>query len=169
MRLIINTIADALEARKKIDRFIAEHEPSSVQVNNMEYVDLGLPSGKLWAAENASHDGKTHFRFDEAREAFRNAMPTADDFQELHDACNWRWDDERNGYTVTGTNGNSIFLPASGFRFGSGLSGIGGNGYYWSRTTSGAAYARSLEFWSGRVDPQNYGNRDLGFAVRLVR
>ena len=135
---------------------------------DMQFLDLGLPSGKLWATENASLDGKAHFDFDEACKVFQDAMPTAEDFQELYDECDWKWDDERKGYTVTGTNSNSIFLPASGSRHDSGLYYVGSSGYYWSRTANGTKDARSLAFWSGRLYPQCFSYRYFGFAVRLV-
>lgn len=43
-------------------------------------------------------------------------MPTKAEFQELIDKCTWEWTQLNgiNGYRVTGTNGNSIFLPAAG-------------------------------------------------------
>ena len=76
-----------------------------------------------------------------------------------------------NGYKVTSkTNGNSIFLPATGFRNGSSLDSAGSNGYYWSSTPdeSGANDAFNLSFHS---DGRNvwYGYyRDLGHCIRPV-
>lgn len=46
-------------------------------------------------------------------------MPTKEQCQELVDKCKWTWLTTKNhqkGYKVTGPNGNSIFLPAAGFR-----------------------------------------------------
>jgi len=45
-------------------------------------------------------------------------MPTKEEFQELMDKCQWEWDSQNQGYKVTGRNGNSIFLPAGGFKSG---------------------------------------------------
>ena len=51
-------------------------------------------------------------------------MPTQDECQELIDNCTWKWCEYEyvnsisNGYIVTGPNGNSIFLPATGHRSG---------------------------------------------------
>lgn len=42
-------------------------------------------------------------------------MPTVDEIKELCDECTWTLDTEHNGYEVTGSNGNSIFFPASGW------------------------------------------------------
>lgn len=40
------------------------------------------------------------------------------EFGELLSKCTWTWTSQggKNGYKVTGKNGNSIFLPASGWR-----------------------------------------------------
>ena len=47
-------------------------------------------------------------------------MPTKSEMQELVDKCTWEWTQVSgiNGYKVTGSNGNSIFLPAAGFNGG---------------------------------------------------
>lgn len=46
-------------------------------------------------------------------------MPKVEEMTELRDNCTWTWienykQSSTNGYLVTGSNGNSIFLPASG-------------------------------------------------------
>ena len=38
------------------------------------------------------------------------------------------------GSYVTGPNGNSIFLPFAGYRYGGGLDREGSRGYFWSGT-----------------------------------
>ena len=43
-------------------------------------------------------------------------MPTKQEFQELMDSCSWEFDKNSQGFIVTGRNGNSIFLPAGGFK-----------------------------------------------------
>jgi hypothetical protein len=59
-------------------------------------------------------------------------MPTNDEIQELIDNCIWTWTSMNgvNGYKVEGPNGNSIFLPAAGYRFGSSLNEAGSRGTY---------------------------------------
>lgn len=62
-------------------------------------------------------------------------MPTKAEQQELLDNCEWEWTTQNcvNGYKVTSkSNGNSIFLPAAGFRYDSSLYDDGNYGYYWS-------------------------------------
>ena len=60
-------------------------------------------------------------------------MPTYDDMEELCQQCTWEWStlDETQGYTITGPNGNSIFLPAAGRFVGDTLSYTNFSGLYW--------------------------------------
>ena len=97
-------------------------------------------------------------------------MPTEEEFSELVGRCDWEWTSQggRNGYKVTGPNGNSIFLPAAGRRGGMSLEYAGDNGYYWSSTSDGGAEgAYCLEFGSGNHYVYRYG-RYLGQSVRPV-
>ena len=99
-------------------------------------------------------------------------MPTIDEIKELLDNCTWTWttQDGKNGYQVDGPNGNSIFLPAAGYREGSGLRAAGRWGTYWlsslSRTNSDRAL--NLSFDSG-VHYLSNNDRFIGFTVRPVR
>ncbi len=168
-------------------------------INDHEYVDLGLPSGTMWATCNVGATapieygdyfawGETapknvynsdNYNFSESPNVLSSnydvattcwgegwRMPTFEEFDELTNSCNWEWTDIDgvNGYKVTGTNGNSIFLPAAG-------RGNNGNynpytknsdksgeyGYYWSSTLCSDynIYAKTydeacaLEFYSG--------------------
>ncbi|MCD7710960.1 MAG: hypothetical protein LUI04_06400 [Porphyromonadaceae bacterium] len=97
-------------------------------------------------------------------------LPTADEFDELIDKCQWDWTTKggHNGYKVTGPNGNSIFLPAAGWR-GTALYNAGDGGYYWSSSpyeiySSNAYYLRFYYqyFRSGWAD------RYYGRSVRPV-
>ena len=56
-------------------------------------------------------------------------MPTAEQFQELVDSCTWEF--TGSGYKlISRCNGNSIYLPAAGYRFGDKWYGNGNAGYY---------------------------------------
>jgi hypothetical protein len=60
-------------------------------------------------------------------------MPTKEEQGELITECNWTLDTMNGvyGYTVTGPNGNSIFLPISGYFSDTNIEDIGYNGTYW--------------------------------------
>ena len=100
-------------------------------------------------------------------------MPTGDEIQELLDNCTWRWttQDGVNGCEVKSKkNGNTIFLPAAGYYFGSDLNEAGSWGGYWSSSlyTGNSEGARSLYFKSGEHNWDN-SYRYCGFSVRPVR
>ena len=100
--------------------------------------------------------------------------PTDADWTELRNNCTWIWTDQKgvNGYLVSGSNGNTIFLPASGS--GSwdyfGHYGIGSHGSYWSSSLSAVepfqaygvrtAYTNSVE--------RSWANRCCGLSIRPV-
>ena len=98
-------------------------------------------------------------------------MPTKAEQDELRNNCTWAWATQNgvNGYKVTGPNGNSIFLPAAGYRLGADVSDRGGYGGYWSGSLSSyrSDCAYDLSFndddfgWNG-----NY--RYYGRSVRPV-
>ena len=191
------------------------------------YVDLGLPSGTLWATTNigaknpwecgdyfawgettskSEYDWSTYKyvnvasnkltkycntsdkgnngytdsrttleRIDDVAAANWGSdwcMSTLDQIKELKDKCTWTWTTNYDieGYEVTGPNGNSLFLPASGYRGGSELGGVGDSGYFWSclLTESNPNDAVSLWFDSFDVDWDGI-SRCIGFTVRPVR
>ena len=181
---------------------LALREPTSQQqsfngvgdLNGHAYVDLGLPSGLLWATCNVGasapgdygdyfawgettgyNSGKTDFSWstlkyckDSSGDSFSKyvtnssygtvdnkttldssddiaisiwgegwRMPTHEEWVELNNSsnCTWTWttQDGHNGYKVTSVkNGNSIFLPAAGCRYGTCLGNAGSYGGYWS-------------------------------------
>ena len=99
-------------------------------------------------------------------------MPTHEEFTELRKKCTWTWTTQNGviGYKVTSKkNGNSIFLPAAGYRGNSSLSGAGLCGYFWSSSlyTDNPYYARFVGFNSSLVGWDGY-LRDLGLSVRPV-
>ena len=96
-------------------------------------------------------------------------MPTEAEMRELINNCTWTWTTQNgvNGMRVTGPNGNSIFLPATGYYQGS--SRYSGSGYYWSSTPyeSATSPAYFLYFNSGSRHVGWY-ERDYGRTVRPV-
>ena len=144
-------------------------------INNLfEFLDLNLPSKTLWAtcnvgAEKPEERGKL-LSFDEVFSEYE--LPTSDQIEELIKFCDWKYVNYKgvNGYLVIGTNGNSIFLPAAGYRDVTFLCGVSGSGNYWSRTlgTNDLVGAYSLYFNSNDVVCYN-GSRYYGRSVRCVK
>ena len=98
-------------------------------------------------------------------------MPTITEMQELIDNCTWTWTTQNgvSGYKVTSkTNGNSIFLPAAGSRYGASLTNAGNDGYYWSSRPSSNVYAYYLTFFSISREVRDY-YRYRGYSIRPVR
>ncbi|MBO7652410.1 MAG: hypothetical protein J6S84_06850, partial [Bacteroidales bacterium] len=96
-------------------------------------------------------------------------MPTYDEMYELQSNCTVTLTTQSgvNGRLFTGPNGNSIFLPAAGYRYDSELNGAGSYGYYWSSSLRNTDYAWELYFDSDRcVVIISY--RYYGFTVRPV-
>ena len=99
-------------------------------------------------------------------------MPTDAEWTELSNNCTWTWTTQNGvkGRLVTSkTNGNSIFLPAAGYRGGTYLTNVGSYGYCWSSSLyTGYPYrARYVYFNSDNVDSYN-DSRYRGFSVRPV-
>ena len=121
------------------------------------YVDLGLPSGTLWKAEN---EDCGLIKYDQAVNFYGQ-------FEELKNNCLWTW--QGNGYKVKGKNGESIFLPAAGDRnCGGSVYEVGSYGYCWSSTPYGSENAWFLYFNSSLVY-LGYNLRCGGHSVRLVK
>ena len=98
-------------------------------------------------------------------------MPTEEELEELEENCRWEWTTQNGvkGYKVTGPNGNSIFLPAAGCRYGSSLIDAGSYGGYWSSTPYDSydynAYDLRFDSSSHSMD---LSSRLYGFSVRPV-
>ena len=186
-----------------------------------EYVDLGLPSGTLWATYNVGASkpeeygdcfawGETEpkyeydwitYKYCEGSYDTMTKYCTVDNKTELEpsdDAATATWGggwqmpsrgqfDElldsrytttkkmtKNGVIgekiISKSNGNSIFLPAAGYRSGTNLSDAGSNGSYWSRSlnTSYSYYACGLGFDANRIFT-DVDSRSIGRSVRPVR
>lgn len=112
-------------------------------------------------------------RYDVARAQWGSSwrLPTLTEIQELIDKCNWEWTTEggHKGYRVTGPNGNSIFLPAAGYRYGTSVYNQGSYGYSWSGALleGDGVSAYCLGFGSGDAF-WSIGSRDFGRSVRPV-
>ena len=135
---------------------------TSFYPENFTFVDLGLPSDRLWATENAPG----HYTFDEAVDTFGELLPKASAMMELNEECKCTWNDEKKGLDITGPNGNSIFLPADGYRGGVSVNDVGSHGYYWSSSFLDEYAASYASFRSDGLYPQGGSSRSCRFSVR---
>ncbi len=127
-------------------------------------VDLGLPSGALWKDKNEEGG---FYTYEQAVNKFGNRLPTKEQLEELKNSCRWTW--TGSGYRVTGPNGNSIVLPAAGYRHCDGsVYSVGSIGCYWSSPPDDSDIAWYLYFTSGRVLMNGFF-RCEGRSVRLVQ
>ena len=99
-------------------------------------------------------------------------MPTYAEWTELREQCTWTWTTQNGtkGYKVTSkSNGNSIFLPAAGYRYDSSLLCAGSSGSYWSSSlsTDYLGHAWYVRFYSSDVI-RHLSHLNYGFSVRPV-
>ena len=208
----------------------AECQVTVKKPDTMEYVDLGLPSGTMWATCNVGaskpeeygdyfawgetttksyHDWSTYkwcngsettmtkycTRSDYGYNGFTDnltelqpeddaatanwgsgwQMPSFDQIEELlnsiYTTTEWTQVNGVNGRKVTSeSNGNSIFLPAAGYRWDDELYRAGDDGYYWSRSLDPdlGYYACYLHFNSGYWYWDG-NSHSYGQSVRAVR
>ena len=190
------------------------------------YVDLGLPSGLLWAACNVgaenSEDYGDYFAWgetttkstynwstyqycngsyntltkycnnssygyngftdnlttllpedDAATANWGNGwrMPTQTEFQELRDNTTVTWTTQNGvkGRLFTASNGNSLFLPAAGYRDNSGLYYAGSSGNYWSSSLyTGSPHRAWYFYFDSGNSGVSYDIRSGGRSVRPV-
>lgn len=95
-------------------------------------------------------------------------MPTEEEFTELREHCTWIWVEKNgiNGYEITGSNGNSIFVPAAGFYYENGFN-YGENGDYWSAEAGLPNNGIHLNFYPDKqIKSSSY--RYVGFTIRPV-
>ena len=151
------------ENKKGIVRLVTDKEKGVVVTVPAGYVDLGLSSGTYWKETNESG----FYNYDNAVSKFGDKLPTKEQLEELKNECEWTW--TGSGYKVTGPNGESITLPAAGYRYCNGaVIYVGTDGDYWSSTPHDSGGARGLYFYSGGVN-MTKRERCCGLSVRLVQ
>ena len=98
-------------------------------------------------------------------------IPTNADFEELINNCTWEWTTLNgvNGYMITGSNGNSIFLPATGYRDGASCNNDETSGEYWSSTPHKDAEYSYYLCYTGNSYYTFYNCRYVGRCVRPVK
>jgi uncharacterized protein YjdB len=101
-------------------------------------------------------------------------MPTVDEVKDLLNKCTWTWTEQNgvNGYLITsnveGYEGNSIFIPVTGYRRGNEINNEH-YAYYWTSSLyiNSPEYAFDLPFGENSHN-WNCGYRYAGLAIRPV-
>ena len=131
------------------------------------YVDLGLPSGTKW--KNQNEEGL--LTYEAAKSQFGNNLPSKEQMEELINECQWTWDGTKKGYTVTGQNGKSIFLPAAGW-IDCGeteIQDMGKFGFYWTSTVNNQQEVCGLCLAEGEDAYVDFDENCYTESVRLVQ
>ena len=97
-------------------------------------------------------------------------MPTKSEIDELR-YCTWNWTYVNGVYgaQITGSNGNSIFLPSAGFYDEDGLWLTESEGCYWSSTFESSNYAFCMISYRGSRDLRASKPAYYGFTIRPVK
>ena len=96
-------------------------------------------------------------------------MPSKEEMDELLEKCQWEWTVQNfvQGYKVTGPNGNSIFLPATGCLNYQGKYGQYQKGYYWTADVNADTPKECYYLYFG-VEKQGTYSQDR-YAGRCIR
>ena len=99
-------------------------------------------------------------------------IPTPAEFQELIDSCEWTWTSKRGvlGYKIESkVNGNSIFMPSTGYYYHEGLHGEEYGGYYWMSSTHATTSGKAQRlFFTPKKKGVSLYFRCLGHPIRPV-
>lgn len=99
-------------------------------------------------------------------------MPTDAEWTELRNNCTWTWTTQNGVYgrkVTSKSNGNSIFLPAAGYRYDSSLNDAGSYGNFWSSSLySDDPYRAYYVYFSSSNVRRSHFSRYYGRSVRPV-
>ena len=88
-----------------------EEIPVNLCDGQTEYVDLGLPSGTLWAKTFEKYNGeRLYLSYDKAKTM---NLPTLDQWEELKTICKWTMESGR--IYCIGPNGNILRFTTTGY------------------------------------------------------
>ena len=143
-----------------------------------QYFAWGETSPKTVFTEENSLTNKKHMEDFSGDEQYDAAaanwgggwrMATSDEYTELINDCTWVLV-ENEGYKVTGPNGNSIFIPTSGFYNGSSLDNSGT--FSWSSTPCNEydndVQSKAFCIYADFIFVSNLADRYVGATVRPV-
>ena len=103
--------------------------PVDLRDNKTEYIDLGLPSGTLWAADYEKLDDKVEYKPYPGAGNYK--LPTEEQWNELKEYCKWEFRFKNIGYNSNkyvielafciGPNGNILRFSPTGSMHASGI------------------------------------------------
>ncbi len=132
-------------------------------------------SGTATTCKNIGDDISKNPAYDIAYSLYQEAgagIPTAQQWNELITKCTWKESTKNKvkGYTVTGPNGQSIFLPFSGCSYDGKDYGKGTYAYYWTanNVSTNASKAQAANIKTGVKASLINLNRRTGVAIRPV-
>ena len=165
----ISTIIDIMAGKDVIIK------PASLKCpddQHPHWIDLGLPSGTLWACcnvgANAIEEYGNYYDFDGAQSY---NPPSTDQISEFLENTVFEWTTQNgvDGIRFTGNNRRAVFLPASGAVFEGELVEAGRSGNYWSSVSYTYEYAYNLQLEMTRGAYWGSCSRSLKQPVRPVR
>ena len=151
--------------------------PVDLRDNKTEYVDLGLPSGTLWAADYEKVDGAIlYLPYGKANDY---SIPTEEQWKELKECCMWVFEDEHIGDSYyfkqakcIGPNGNFITFKSSPMKKADTLYDIH-SAYFWIKKEGRDNNRSAIKFYerSGRNYDCDLRSIFSGYQlpIRLVR
>ena len=142
--------------------------------SNSDTYDRSNSVLKSWGVIDS--DGNLTARYDAATVHWGSdwRMPTLAEIQELVNDCTWEWTTMNgvNGCKVSGSNGNSIFLPAAGYRRDTSRHGADSCGCYWAARSRDLVVRQTSYCIGFSADSCYYSMsllRSSGCTVRPVR
>lgn len=149
-----------------------EEIPVDIRFNTTEYVDLGLPSGTMWAKEfEQNGDNVQYFPYCEASSL---PLPTEEQWNELLSLCKWEFtyvNDYTRKYDCIGPNGKVITFKSHGFHKVDGIKEQGERIYFWLNDPSEEPDKKVVYMFYDRGEIKTISKSFMGFKypVRLVR
>jgi len=96
-------------------------------------------------------------------------IPTKRQYEELMTICTWIWQEKPSGYKVVAKNGNSIFLPTTGYMSEGRNLNYANQGFYWTSEIESDSHQNAIGFGfsSNEYNTKSY-YRDGGRCIRAI-
>ena len=139
------------EEKRKQEELLQQKVDSLSQLTG--FIDLGLSSGTLWSAQYEP----CKYTFNMALMLYGDAIPSKRQCEELINSCTWtavkNKEGKKEGYIVTGKNGNSIYIGLTPF---------------WSSTTDEFTTQMVFMLYSYKYPHLGTAETDWNRAVKLI-